>query len=524
MKLYDENGQEIWSKNPWWNSTSEQISFKEKVSLTAGTYYFLVSRYSGYGNYEFEMSFETANESFPEEQNGSNNTFKTANKIEVDETYIGQLTVNDTIDNYVFTLENSGGFDLSFTAENIESVYLKIYDENGQEIWSKNPWWNSTSEQISFSEYLAFTSGTYYFSVSKYSKYGTYEFELLFEDANESFSETEKTNDNSLKTANAIEFDTEYTGQLAINDKTDNYVFEMSNSGEFKLSFISGHIECAYLKFYDKDGQVIRESSPWWNSTSKELSFTDTVVLERGTYYFSISKYSGYGPYSFSFNMDNDENYQEDEDSDDNSSYEDSEYADDYSETEIDFDTSGWAETEINDAHQNNLIPDEMYDLIFSNAISREEFAAVAVKLYERMGKELPAVNVNNMPFEDCKNSEYIEYIAMAYELGITKGTGGNKFLPNNNITREQLATMICRAFEAADAEAYSELEQEGFYAQLKKFNDDAAISLYAYKSIYLLSMRGVVNGVGNNSVAPQGTATREQAIIMALRVINKLL
>ncbi|MDD6565068.1 MAG: copper amine oxidase N-terminal domain-containing protein [Clostridiales bacterium] len=197
LQLYDESGQEIWSDMPWWNSTSKQISFSKDLELTAGSYSLVVSERSGRGTYDIELNFDDSNESFSESQSDNNNSFKRASLIDLDENYTGQLAVNDEIDNYMFTLDSSGGFDFSYTAENIEAVNLKIYNEKGQEIWGDSPWWNSTSKQISYQNDVTLSSGTYYFIVSVYSGYGTYEFDLSI-DGNQNNNGDDYDDDSNL--------------------------------------------------------------------------------------------------------------------------------------------------------------------------------------------------------------------------------------------------------------------------------------------------------------------------------------
>ena len=183
MKFYDNDGQEIWNNTPYWNDTSKRISFLENVELTSGTYYFSISRYDGNGTYEFNLAYEDCGESYEEGQGGSNNTFKSASEIDVDESYVGQIAINDETDIYKFTLNNSGGLALSLNAENMRRLNMKFYDNDGQEIWNNTPYWNDTSKRISFSENVTLTDGTYYFSVSKYDGYGTYEFSLNTENS-----------------------------------------------------------------------------------------------------------------------------------------------------------------------------------------------------------------------------------------------------------------------------------------------------------------------------------------------------
>lgn len=527
LNIYDKNGEEVWDSNPWQDSKSEYIAFNEGVELTAGAYNFYVSEYSGYGDYELELSFESANESFLEEQNGSNNTFKTADEIDVNEEYTGHLAENDKSDNYIFTLEQSGGIDLTFITDGILGVYLTLYDENGQKIWDYNPWWDSTSKHIAYEQYLALTSGTYFFNVSEYSGVGAYDFELSFTATEESFEEEQNGNNNSFKEAIEIECNSYYIGQIANNDKIDIYSFSINDSGNISLLFTAYNMYGAYLDIYDDNGKELWSANPWWNSTTEEISCEELIELQEGIYYLSISENSGVGEYEFAVITDsifeendaiNDENaYSESNNEDDNAI--DSNYDD------IIFNASDWAYTEVEEAHKIGIIPEEMlYDDLHNN-INREKFAAVAVKLYENMVGEVPHVELDDTPFTDCDyDSEYSCYIAAAYELGITTGTSETTFSPYDNISREQLATMLFRVVKLAENKGIYTLDDFFDINNVRKFYDDADISAYAKESVYFMAEKGIIKGVDGARYAPLDTATKEQAILISYRCINILL
>ena len=74
------------------------------------------------------------------------------------------------------------------------------------------------------------------------------------------------------------------------------------------------------------------------------------------------------------------------------------------------------------------------------------------LKLYENIIGEVPYTDIYDTPFTDCNYaSEYNNYIAAAYELGITNGTTHTTFSPYKNITREQLTTMLYRVIKLAE-------------------------------------------------------------------------
>jgi hypothetical protein len=78
-----------------------------------------------------------------------------------------------------------------------------------------------------------------------------------------------------------------------------------------------------------------------------------------------------------------------------------------------------------------------------SGSITREEFAEVAVKLYELYtGKK--AEPAPSSTFTDTTNSEILK----AYQLGIVSGIGNNIFAPKATSTREQAVIVAVRVYE----------------------------------------------------------------------------
>lgn len=287
IKIYDINGNEIWSRNPHWNSNISQCSFKEDVFLNSGTYYLaFIQDGSRTGNFNFNVKASSANESFTEDFDGSNNSLLEANSISTDKTYKGQLGLIDARDFYKLNLSKSGKLTWDFNA--YESyVYLKLYDVDGNEIWSRNPYWNSNTKKITFSEDIYLTSGTYYFGVIKDGDRQThYNFNLAYSCSNESFSEKNGGRNNYLSDANSISTNTSYKGQLALNDNIDIYKVSL-NSSSYKLK-LSANTSYVYIKLYDASGNEIYNRNPYWNQNTQKITFEDSITLNKGTYYIAI--------------------------------------------------------------------------------------------------------------------------------------------------------------------------------------------------------------------------------------------
>jgi hypothetical protein len=143
-----------------------------------------------------------------------------------------------------------------------------------------------------------------------------------------------------------------------------------------------------------------------------------------------------------------------------------------------------------------------------SGSITREEFAEVAVKLYERYtGKKATAAPSST--FTDTTNAEILK----AYQLGIVSGIGNNQFAPQVLINREQMAAMLSRAVEVIRPDADMSI------AGAPTFADEKEIAPYFTTNVQFMAKNGFISGVGNNRFAPKATSTREQAVIVAVRV-----
>ena len=60
-------------------------------------------------------------------------------------------------------------------------------------------------------------------------------------------------------------------------------------------------------------------------------------------------------------------------------------------------------------------------------------------------------------------------------------------------------------------------------YESTTLFADDTDISDWAKESIYFMVANGIINGVGNNKFAPKNVTSREQALLIAVRVVENL-
>lgn len=172
---------------------------------------------------------------------------------------------------------------------------------------------------------------------------------------------------------------------------------------------------------------------------------------------------------------------------------------------------SSWAAADIEKAIAANIPPEKILRDYGSN-ITREEFSEVAVNLYEAMsGKE--GVLQGENPFTDTWNTK----VRIANSLGIVYGVGDGKFAPDDAITRQEISVMLYRTLKAAKpGYNYSDINEHIFV-------DYDKISSWAREAVGYLYGIEVVNGVGDNQFDPKGNTSREQAIVLANRMNEKV-
>jgi len=178
---------------------------------------------------------------------------------------------------------------------------------------------------------------------------------------------------------------------------------------------------------------------------------------------------------------------------------------------------SAWATGELKKADDYGLIPDSLKGADMTKPITREEFAELAVKLYEKT-TDTKATAASPNPFTDTSNPEILK----AFKLGITTGTSATTFAPKDLTNREQVATMLSRAIRVMAPDG--DFSTDG----APNFTDQKDISSWALEHVKFMSKNGIIKGADGKfmpkatttaqSAAGYATTTREQAIAMSVR------
>ena len=109
----------------------------------------------------------------------------------------------------------------------------------------------------------------------------------------------------------------------------------------------------------------------------------------------------------------------------------------------------------------------------------------------------------------------YATAVNWAAASGITSGTGDGNFSPNTAITREQLAAILMNyaQYKGQDVSAR---------ATLDTYNDATAISSWANDVMSWAVAEGLLTGVTNTELQPQGAATRAQVAAILQRFLSE--
>ncbi len=170
---------------------------------------------------------------------------------------------------------------------------------------------------------------------------------------------------------------------------------------------------------------------------------------------------------------------------------------------------SDWAKDKVAEAQEKGLVPDGLGG-DYRVEITRAQFAAAAVKLYEAMSGGKAPETVNN-PFTDTSDP----VILQAAALGFVRGVGDGKFAPGKLVTREQASVML--------SSVYTKLGGEVPAASATAFADDGSVSGWAKNAVAFMNGKEIIAGVGDNRFNPQGSATIEQALAISLKMFQTL-
>jgi len=177
-----------------------------------------------------------------------------------------------------------------------------------------------------------------------------------------------------------------------------------------------------------------------------------------------------------------------------------------------DLDVTQWYHEAVDYVIENKLMNGMSAEIFAPNGTTTR--AMIATILWRQHGK--PTVD-GDIPFTDVKAGEwYADAVRWAAANGIVNGYGNGTFGPNDTITREQFATMLYRYEKAYGNKAANASDYK------LNFTDADKVSDWALEAMRWCNKNGIINGMGDGVLLPQGNATRAQAAQMLMNYSKK--
>ena len=176
--------------------------------------------------------------------------------------------------------------------------------------------------------------------------------------------------------------------------------------------------------------------------------------------------------------------------------------------------TIEWAKPSIDFVTEREIFLGTGQNIFSPNeGMTRAMFVTVIGRLYERsFGRVSGTCTFSDV---DAK-AYYAKYVGWANENGIIKGIGENKFDPNANVTREQMAVVMFKFTTFLNKTAVVDVSLA--------YPDSASISLWAIEGAKYCQETKVIEGRTGGVFAPQESATRAEASAILQRFIENML
>ncbi len=139
------------------------------------------------------------------------------------------------------------------------------------------------------------------------------------------------------------------------------------------------------------------------------------------------------------------------------------------------------------------------------NAITRAEFVTALIRTMA--ASQLLEITDKSAAFGDVQGTWSEKYVAIAAENNIIDGYPDGTFRPGRNITRQEIAVIIGRAFQMTET---AETETS--------FSDDDTIAAWAKAWVAAATANGVISGYADHSFRPANNATRAESAALLMR------
>ena len=154
-----------------------------------------------------------------------------------------------------------------------------------------------------------------------------------------------------------------------------------------------------------------------------------------------------------------------------------------------------------------------------NGTLTRAMVVAVLYRLEHVILGEDPLMGELSADFSDVPaHAWFAGYVDWAASWGIVEGTGGGRFSPDANVTREQFAVMMYRwaeDFIGIDMNVPASFNLNNYFA------DSGQVSSWALEAMRWAVYNEMVTGTTSNTITPSGTATRAQCAMILMRYVQ---
>ena len=173
----------------------------------------------------------------------------------------------------------------------------------------------------------------------------------------------------------------------------------------------------------------------------------------------------------------------------------------------LDVNEGDWFYDAVVYAYQNELMDGVGGNRFAPNSATTR--AQLVTILYRLEGE--PAVS-GDLPFTDVEaGTWYTNAVGWAAQNGIVNGVGDDTFAPGNDLTREQLVTILYRYAESKGYDVSAS-------ADLAGYPDGEEIQAYAREAMAWAVAENIIQGMEDDTLKPAGNASRAQIATILMR------
>lgn len=142
--------------------------------------------------------------------------------------------------------------------------------------------------------------------------------------------------------------------------------------------------------------------------------------------------------------------------------------------------------------------------------------AEFAVMLVRALGQGSPSGSTS--PYDDVKSGDwYFEEIIKAKELGLLDFVHDESFKPDRPLTREEMSSMLAKVVE------FEKLPLTKEFVNLDGYEDLGSMDATHLEDVRLMVKLQILTGTGTSLFSPKAEATRAQTAVVLVRMLQAL-